>query len=56
MDLECKECGKTPDQVELRKCPICFARFCEEHGIQRGGMWFCTKNCAEFFLFSDPDD
>ena len=41
---------------DLRKCPICFKIFCEECGVNRGGRWFCTKNCCDYFFFGDVDD
>ena len=56
MDVECNECQKTEAEVKLQKCPICFKYFCDEHAYHRSGLWFCSKGCAEYFFFSEPDD
>jgi hypothetical protein len=53
---ECYECHKSEDETTLQKCPICFKRFCEEHGYHRSGLRFCSSGCAEYFFFSEPDD
>jgi hypothetical protein len=56
MTNECHECKKVDDEARLRKCPICFKYFCEEHGHQRSGVSFCSAGCAEYFFFADPDE
>lgn len=52
----CFVCNKTDDETRLSKCPICFKYFCEEHACHRSGLRFCSKGCAEYFFFSEPDD
>jgi len=56
MKIECRECHKGEDEVRLQKCPICFKHFCEEHAADQGGVRFCSKSCAQYFFFGDPDD
>ena len=56
MEMKCKECEKTPDEGRLRKCPICFQHFCDEHAIVMSGRPFCSKGCADYFFFAEPDD
>ena len=56
MDSKCKECGATEDETKVRKCPVCHKEFCEDHSFQRSGLWFCTRGCADYFFFADPDD
>ena len=56
MDVKCHECGKPNEEETLRRCPICFKFFCEDHGHQMSGRSFCTPGCAEYFFFSEPDD
>jgi hypothetical protein len=52
---ECATCKKTGDQTTLRKCPICFKHFCEEHAYHMSGRAFCSQPCAEFFFF-EPEE
>lgn len=56
MNQTCHECGKDDRDTRVRKCPICFKFFCEEHAYQRSGLWFCSNGCAEYFFHVDPDD
>jgi hypothetical protein len=51
----CYRCEKTESQVDLLKCPICFKLYCDDCGHMHGGRKFCSKFCAEYFFFSDPD-
>lgn len=51
----CWQCEKSIDDALLRKCPICFKHFCEEHGHLMSGRPFCSPGCAEYFFFSDDD-
>lgn len=53
---ECTACQKTADQARLEKCAVCFKHFCEEHVYNYSGRTFCSKHCAEYFFFADPDD
>ena len=52
----CGQCGKTDEQTTLRKCPICFKLFCDEHAYLMSGRTFCSQPCAEFFFFSESDE
>jgi hypothetical protein len=56
MEPECWECKVTEKDARLRKCPICFKHYCEDHAYQRSGVSFCSAGCAEYFFFADPDD
>jgi len=56
MTSSCFVCNKTDDETRLSKCPICFKYFCEDHACHRSGLRFCSKGCAEYFFFSEPDD
>ena len=56
MEERCHSCDRTIDEVGLRKCPICFKHFCDEHSHHQSGRPFCSKGCAEFFFFGDGDD
>jgi len=54
--MQCTECGKTLDEATLSKCPICFKYFCTEHAYVTSGRRFCSRGCADYFFFGDPDD
>jgi hypothetical protein len=56
VERKCHQCEATEDTVRLRKCPICFQFFCDEHGYSMSGRSFCGPRCAEYFFFSDPDE
>jgi len=56
MENECHKCKKSGIKTHLRKCPICFKYFCEDHAYHRSGVSFCSKGCSEYFFFADPDD
>ncbi len=53
---ECVHCKKSDDETTLRKCPICFKRYCDEHAYLMSGRTFCSQPCADFFFFSDSDE
>ena len=55
-NVQCTECGKTIDETSLSKCPICFQYFCGEHAVVASGRPFCSRGCADYFFFGDPDD
>jgi len=52
----CIHCERSVDETRLEKCPICFKRFCRDHGHEMSGRSFCSKHCAQHFFFGDPDD
>jgi hypothetical protein len=54
--IKCRECEKTIDDTPLTKCPTCFKYFCEEHAFLMSGREFCSRGCADYFFFADPDD
>ncbi len=56
MDVQCHECEKPETEARLRKCPICFKHYCEDHDYKRSGLTFCSAGCAEYFFHGDPDD
>jgi len=56
MDIQCRVCKKGEDELRLRKCPICFKHHCEDHSVQRSGVYFCSRECADYFFFAEPDD
>jgi len=53
---KCFKCEISGEERDLRKCTICFKYFCEDCGASRGGRWFCTKQCCDYFFFGDADD
>jgi hypothetical protein len=55
-EIQCYECGKTIDETTLTKCPTCFKYFCGEHSFVMSGRPFCSRGCADYFFFGDPDD
>jgi hypothetical protein len=40
----------------LRQCKICHKYYCDDHAVQRSGVSFCSKGCAEYFFHVGPDD
>ena len=52
----CCSCSEPRENATLSKCPVCFRRFCEEHAHAMSGRQFCSKRCAQYFFFGDPDD
>jgi hypothetical protein len=55
-NASCHVCTKSEEQAPLRKCPVCFKHYCEDHGHQRSGVGFCSNGCSQYFFFGDPDD
>jgi hypothetical protein len=55
-EVKCYNCGKTSDETVLAKCPTCFRQFCNEHEFVMSGRPFCTRGCADYFFFGDPED
>ena len=56
MKEECVTCKKTADETTLRKCPVCHKYYCDDHVFLYSGRSFCSKHCADYFFFADPDD
>jgi hypothetical protein len=56
IEVKCRQCGMTPEEGRLRKCTICFKHFCDEHEAVVSGRPFCSKGCASYFFFADPED
>jgi hypothetical protein len=54
--VECYVCKKNEDETVLQKCRICFKYYCHDHEYLWSGRSFCSRPCAEYFFFSDPDD
>lgn len=52
---ECYNCHTTDEETTIHKCVMCFKLFCENCGESRGGRWFCSKNCCDYFFFGDVD-
>ena len=55
-DTKCHECGRSDTETRLRKCPICFKHFCDEHTHLWSGRPFCSSGCAEYFYFGEEDE
>lgn len=55
MGTQCCHCGIDEEERDLRRCVICYKNYCDECGWDRGGRWFCTKACSDFFFFGDED-
>ncbi len=53
--MECSVCHVSDEEVDLKKCAICFYRFCEDCATNRGGRLFCSKHCSDFFFFGDEE-
>ena len=56
MKVECVTCKKTENETTLRKCAVCHKYYCDEHAFLYSGRSFCSKHCADYFFFADPDD
>ncbi len=56
MKEECRHCGKTRDEITLRKCQICFKYFCDEHAVPTSGVSFCSSGCGQYYFYVDPED
>jgi hypothetical protein len=63
--MECYKCNTSDEsgmdpqrefKKPIRKCPICYKHFCEDCGSNRGGRWFCSVQCGDYFFFGDVDD
>lgn len=54
-DTKCCHCGIGDDERDLKKCVMCFRRYCPNCEHDRNGRAFCTKACAELFFFGDDD-
>ena len=55
-EAKCLKCDLTIEETGLRRCVICHKHFCEDHAYRMSGNVFCSKGCAHYFFFSDPDD
>ena len=53
---ECNKCQESEPEVQLRKCPICFKHYCDDHSVQKSGVWFCSVGCGEYFFYAEPDE
>ncbi len=58
MDIDltkCSVCGATKDEdgeeIQLKKCIMCFKMFCEDCAYFFGGREFCSRQCADFFFY-----
>ncbi len=56
MEVRCRHCGSPAEDRQLHKCPVCFAHFCEEHATVMSGRRFCSRGCADYFFFEDPEE
>ena len=54
-DTKCCHCGISDDERNLKKCVMCFRRYCEECEHDRNGRSFCSKACSLMFFFGDDD-
>ena len=54
-DTKCYNCGISEEERELKKCVMCFRRYCSECEHDRNGRAFCSKACSELFFFGDED-
>lgn len=50
----CHGCDQ-PSEGKLERCSVCFRYFCEDHCHRTLGRDFCSKRCAEYHQFGDPD-
>ena len=55
-EAKCAKCESHDEAQLVRRCPVCFTHFCEEHAYVMSGRAFCSKGCAQHFFFGDPDD
>ena len=55
-EARCAKCEDHDEAQLVRKCPVCHKLFCEDHAHHMSGRAFCSKGCAQFFFFTEPDD
>ena len=55
-EKHCQGCGVSRDLRILRKCPICHNVVCRTCGYTRQGKQFCSRSCADYFFFGDPEE
>ncbi len=51
----CGHCGISEEERELKKCIMCFRRYCVECEYDHSGRPFCSKQCSLLFFFGDED-
>lgn len=51
----CQVCGETFG-FSLARCPLCHRTFCDDCGMRRGGLVFCSPGCAHLFFFGEEDE
>ncbi len=54
--MQCVFCEKDFSRYDVRRCPICHKQACESCGTNKGGKYFCSQICADYFFFGDEDD
>lgn len=52
---KCCHCSISEEERDLKKCVMCFRRYCGECEHDRNGRSFCSKACSELFFFGDED-
>lgn len=56
MEVECRHCGKTDPDVQLRLCRVCHKHYCDDHAVERSGVSFCSSGCSIYFFHADHED
>ncbi len=55
IEAACCHCKIGEAERELKKCVMCFLRYCVECVYDRNGRPFCSKACSELFFFGEED-
>jgi len=53
---KCAICGLYFEQFNLKKCPTCHKKVCEDCAHMTSGIRFCAKFCSDFFFFGDGEE
>jgi hypothetical protein len=56
MEFVCCHCNDPGKDEPLRRCAVCHKYFCEQHTHNHSGRPFCSRGCAQYFFFAEPDD
>ena len=54
--MECAQCETGLTAASLTRCPICHKIVCENCRRNKGGKYFCSRFCAEYFFYGDLEE
>ncbi len=52
----CARCEISFPEMNFILCPICHKQVCARCWFAKGGKYFCSRYCAEYFFYADEDD